>query len=135
MTTDTIKANLLKRIIKAKEQTEQKNGKSLEELYREKEQRVADASQLKVPDRVPVTIQTTVFAAKYAGVPLSSMYYGNDYSKPVQSRMVSCTNLYKTASPEIFETGMANCGGCIFWICLSNASGLDSARRITYAGL
>ncbi|MFC2039122.1 uroporphyrinogen decarboxylase family protein [Chloroflexota bacterium] len=78
MTTDTVKKNLLERIIKAKEQTEQKNGKSLEELYREKEQRIADASQLKVPDRVPVTIQTTVFAARYAGIPLSTMYYDHN---------------------------------------------------------
>ena len=32
-------------------------------------------SALRLPDRVPVTIQTGVFAARYAGLPLSSMYY------------------------------------------------------------
>ncbi|MFC1901060.1 uroporphyrinogen decarboxylase family protein [Chloroflexota bacterium] len=67
--------NLRKRLIKAKEDIEQKNGKSLAELAREKEQRMVDASQLKVPDRVPVTVQTTVFAARYLGIPLSAMYY------------------------------------------------------------
>jgi hypothetical protein len=70
-----VKENLIKRIVKAKEEIEQKNGKSLGELYREKEQRISDAGQLKIPDRVPVTIQTGVFAARYAGIPLSAMYY------------------------------------------------------------
>lgn len=63
------------RLIKSKDEIEQKNGKSLAELYGEKEQRIADASQLKIPDRVPVTIQTGVFALKRVGLPLSSMYY------------------------------------------------------------
>jgi hypothetical protein len=75
---NTVKENLVKRLIKAKEDVEQKNGKSLAELYQEKEQRVADAAQLKIPDRVPVTIQTTVFACRYAGVPLSAMYYDHN---------------------------------------------------------
>ena len=73
-----VKDNLRKRIIKAKENIEQKNGKSLKELMREKEQRIADAAQLKVPDRVPVTVQTNVFAARYAGIPLSAMYYDHN---------------------------------------------------------
>jgi hypothetical protein len=70
--------SLRKRLIKAKEEIEQKNGKSLAELYQEKEQRLSDASQLKVPDRVPVTFQTTVFATKYVGIPVSSMYYDHN---------------------------------------------------------
>ncbi len=70
--------NLKKRIVKAKNDIEQKNGKSLSELFLEKEQRIADAAQLKVPDRVPVTIQTTVFAARYCGIPLSTMYYDHN---------------------------------------------------------
>ena len=73
-----VKDNLRKRIIKAKDNIEQKNGKSLKELIREKEQRIADAAQLKVPDRVPVTVQTNVFAARYAGIPLSAMYYDHN---------------------------------------------------------
>ena len=75
---DSVKDKLLERIVKAKEEVERKNGKSLAELFREKEQRVADAAQLKIPDRVPVTIQTTVFAARYAGIPLSTMYYDHN---------------------------------------------------------
>jgi hypothetical protein len=73
-----VKDNLRKRIIKAKENIEQKNGKSLKELIREKEQRIADAAQLKVPDRIPVTVQTNVFAVRNAGLPLSVMYYDHN---------------------------------------------------------
>ncbi|UCD09548.1 MAG: hypothetical protein JSU79_02600, partial [Dehalococcoidales bacterium] len=79
MTIDAaVKEDLRKRITKAKDDLEQKNGKSLKELLREKDQRMADAAQLKVPDRVPVTIQTNVFAVKYAGLPLSTMYYDHN---------------------------------------------------------
>ncbi|MFC2014565.1 uroporphyrinogen decarboxylase family protein [Chloroflexota bacterium] len=54
---------------------EKKHGKSVEQLRQEREQRIKDAIQLKVPDRVPVTINSGAFAARYAGLPLSAMYY------------------------------------------------------------
>ncbi|HEY96988.1 MAG TPA: hypothetical protein G4O16_02255, partial [Dehalococcoidia bacterium] len=54
---------------------EKKHGKSVEELRQEREKRVLDAMQLKEPDRVPVTIHAGGFAARYAGIPLSTMYY------------------------------------------------------------
>jgi hypothetical protein len=54
---------------------EKQAGKSAEELCAEREKRMSDAIALRVPDRVPVTIQTGVFSAKYAGIPLSAMYY------------------------------------------------------------
>ncbi len=63
------------RLKKIRDQIEKKHGKSTEALCAEREKRVSDAMTLKVPDRVPVTIQTGVFAARYAGVPISSMYY------------------------------------------------------------
>ena len=58
-----------------REGIEKKAGKSAEELCAEREKRMSDAIALRLPDRVPVTIQTGVFAAKYAGIPLSAMYY------------------------------------------------------------
>ncbi len=63
------------RLVGLREEIERKHGKSAEQLHDEREKRVRDAIELKVPDRVPVTIQTGVFAARYAGVPLSAMYY------------------------------------------------------------
>ena len=54
---------------------EKKHSKSVEELRQERDKRITDAMQLKVPDRVPVTINAGAFACKYAGLPLSAMYY------------------------------------------------------------
>lgn len=63
------------RLKQLKEEIEKKHGKTTEQLLLEREKRVSDAIELRVPDRVPVTMQTGVFAARYAGLPLSSMYY------------------------------------------------------------
>ncbi|UCC16740.1 MAG: hypothetical protein JSU58_10310 [Dehalococcoidales bacterium] len=73
MTTDEKSyAEKEKRLI---DEIEKKHGKSVEQLRREREQRVIDAMNLKEPDRVPVTIYSGGFAAKYSGLPQSSMYY------------------------------------------------------------
>ncbi len=57
------------------ENIEKKHGKSISDLVREREKRVKDAIELREPDRVPVTLGTGVFAAKYAGLKASSLYY------------------------------------------------------------
>ena len=57
---------------------EKKHGKTVEELYKERDKRIRDAIELKVPDRVPVTFNAGAFAAKYAGLPTSAMYYDPD---------------------------------------------------------
>ena len=54
---------------------EKKHGKSVEELRQERGKRIRDAIELKEPDRVPVTFNSGAFAAKYAGIPASTMYY------------------------------------------------------------
>jgi len=46
----------------------EKHGKSIEELRQEREKRLWDAVELKVPDRVPVIFGGTFFACKYAGI-------------------------------------------------------------------
>jgi uroporphyrinogen-III decarboxylase len=54
-------------------------GKTPEELYREREKRVNDAIQLKVPDRVPFWFQdVSYFPAKYTGVTFQAMMYDDD---------------------------------------------------------
>ena len=72
------KESFQERLVRLKEEIEKKHGKSVEQLLDEREKRVRDAIELRVPDRVPVTIQTGVFAAKYAGIPLSAMYYDHN---------------------------------------------------------
>jgi uroporphyrinogen-III decarboxylase len=52
--------------------------KTTEELYRERAKRVADALQLKVPDRVPLEIAFGYFPSKYTGVPCEAAYYDYD---------------------------------------------------------
>src|ERR1035437_7788286 len=73
--TITAKESYQKHLKKLKEEIEKKHGKTVEQLLDEREKRVRDVIELRVPDRVPVTIQTGVFSARYAGLPLSSMYY------------------------------------------------------------
>ena len=60
---------------KIRDEIETKHGKTVEQLLDEREKRMNDAIELRIPDRVPVTMQTGVFAARYAGLPLSAMYY------------------------------------------------------------
>jgi hypothetical protein len=48
---------------------------SADQLYKERLARVQDAVQLKVPDRVPLIAAFRYFAARYGGVPYSSVYY------------------------------------------------------------
>jgi len=52
--------------------------KTPEELFRERGKRVADAIQLKVPDRVPLEIAFGYFPAKYTGIPCEAAYYDYD---------------------------------------------------------
>ncbi len=54
---------------------EKKYGKSPEELYMEREKRVRDAIEHREPDRVPVSLRTVYFPAKYLGLPYSTAYY------------------------------------------------------------
>src|SRR3989338_2387953 len=58
-----------------KEQIEKKHGKTVEQLYEEREKRVRDAIELRVPDRVPVVMGTGVFAARYGGLTASALFY------------------------------------------------------------
>jgi uroporphyrinogen-III decarboxylase len=53
-------------------------GKSPQELRREREQRITDAINLRMTDRIPVSCELGNFAAKYAGIPCSAAYYDCD---------------------------------------------------------
>ncbi len=53
-------------------------GKTPQELRREREQRITDAIRLKITDRVPVSCEIGFFAAKYAGIACSAAYYDLD---------------------------------------------------------
>ncbi|HEY94504.1 MAG TPA: hypothetical protein G4O15_06150 [Dehalococcoidia bacterium] len=71
-----------------REEIQKKHGKSVEELYQEREKRLYDAITLKVPDRVPVLFCGTYPACKYAGIPFSSVYYDAPAWKNALKRML-----------------------------------------------
>ncbi len=75
MATDIVTSKLQEKIRNLKSEIERKHGKTVDQLREEREKRMNDAVTLKLPDRVPVTIQTGVFACRYAGIPISAMYY------------------------------------------------------------
>jgi hypothetical protein len=52
--------------------------KTPEQLRYEREKRITDAIQLKIPDRVPIICGMGYFPAKYSGIPFSAAYY--DYN-------------------------------------------------------
>jgi hypothetical protein len=49
--------------------------KAIEQLAKEREQRVKDAVDLKEPDRVPVLIPMSYYPAKFAGITIADAYY------------------------------------------------------------
>ena len=52
--------------------------KTKEQLFQEREKRLSDTIQLKVPDRVPIEMSFGYFPAKYAGVTCKPSYYDFD---------------------------------------------------------
>lgn len=49
--------------------------KTPEQLYQERNKRILDAIQLRIPDRVPVDLSFGYFPAKYAGITCEAAYY------------------------------------------------------------
>jgi len=65
------------------------DGKTGKQLRKEREKRIMDAIQLRIPDRVPVICAMGYFPAKYTGIPYSAAYYDYDawyaaYEKTLQ---------------------------------------------------
>jgi hypothetical protein len=56
-----------------KEEIERNAGKTTEQLYEERDQRVRDAIDLREPDRVPLRINVDI--SLYTGIPNSAAYY------------------------------------------------------------
>ena len=67
---------------------EKKHGKSVDELRLEREKRVKDAITLKEPDRVPVTLNAGIFAARAAGLPSSAVFYDHNAYRQVSRDML-----------------------------------------------
>src|SRR3990172_160594 len=74
---------------KLRAEIQNKTGKSVEQLYQERKKRLWDAIEMKEPDRVPVILGGNYFAAKYCGLPYSSVYYDPVGWKAAYARMVA----------------------------------------------
>jgi len=83
---------------------EKKHGKTPEQLYQERDSRVRDTISLKQPDRVPVILRPGAFAAKYAGLPLSSMYYDHVAYRE------ACRKTILDFEPDLTQAGDASSG-------------------------
>ncbi len=64
-------------------------GKPAKQLHKERQKRLNDAMEVKVPDRVPISCPIGYFPAKYVGIPCSAAYYDFDawygaYDKTLQ---------------------------------------------------
>ena len=82
---------------KIKDEIERKHGKTVEQLYKEREKRAKDVTELRVPDRVPLSINAD--PANYTEIHRSAAYYD-----PIG---------WKRAVREVtvaFEPDMANAG-------------------------
>ena len=76
MAVDKSREELIEEEKRLKEDIEKRNGKTVEELHRERETRIFDAMQMKVPDRVPVILfDVPLLACRYVGLPYSTAYY------------------------------------------------------------
>ena len=79
--------------------------KTGEQLYLEREQRIQNAIQLKVPDRVPIMLNLGYFPAKYAGITCADAFY--DLAKWKQAIRKTITEL----APD-FHLYMRPMSGC-----------------------
>jgi hypothetical protein len=82
------------------------NGKTGKQLRKEREKRIMDAVQLRIPDRIPIICSMGYFPAKYAGIPCSAAYYDYDawyaaYKKTLQDFQPDM--IY----PQVFTPGKA----------------------------
>ena len=88
-----------------RDEIEKKHGKTPEQLYEERDRRVRDTIALKEPDRVPVMVGAGVFAARYAGLPVSAMYYDHIAFRE------ACRKVVLDFEPDLAQGGVAASSG------------------------
>jgi hypothetical protein len=97
-----------------KKQIEEKTGKTIEQLYNERNKRVLDAIELKKPDRVPFSFIIEV--QSYAGIPNSASYYDPITMKRAMRRAAV------ELEPDMAEGGFPACGDAMTELDIKNFS-------------
>ncbi len=85
-----------------KKQIEERTGRTVQRLYAERARRVGDVIELKVPDRVPLSILIEPHA--YSGIPNSAAYYDPITLKRTMRKMAV------DLEPDMAESGFPACG-------------------------
>src|SRR5512144_2508149 len=57
-------------------------------LYRERSKRISDVIELRLPDRVPISVGFNFFPAKYAGFPAKDLMYDPEKSRDAYWRVI-----------------------------------------------
>ena len=87
---------------KIKSEIEQRHGKSAEQLCKEREKRAGDATELKVPDRVPLSVNAD--PTKYTGIQHSAAYYD-----PIGWKR-AVREVHVAFEPDMCNAGLPNSG-------------------------
>jgi hypothetical protein len=104
-TTDANAAQLQEEERQLAAEIERRHRKSPAQLFAEREKRLIDAVELREPDRVPVTLGEGVFAARYAGIPVSAMYYD------LAAYRRACRKTILDFEPDLCQGGVAGISG------------------------
>jgi hypothetical protein len=102
MTPQTEARKYMEENLLLKKQIEERTGKTVEQLYHERDKRVRDAIALREPDRVPFSLIVDVHS--YAGVLNSASYYDPITMK--QAMRQAAVEL----EPDMAEGGFPSCG-------------------------
>ncbi len=82
--------------------------KSPAELYEEREKRLRDAIELRVPDRVPIVLTMNYFPARYVG----GLTVADAYSNPVAWKRAT-TQTVQALEPDIHAAAAGGSGGAL----------------------
>jgi hypothetical protein len=105
MTARTEIAKYRKENLLLRKQIEDRAGKTVEQLYAERSERVRDVIELRVPDRVPFMV--LVEAHHYSGIPKSAAFYDPITLKRTMRKMAV------DLEPDMSEPGFPSCGAAM----------------------
>ena len=92
---------------KLSEASARRTGKTPQQLFQERQKRLWDAIEMKVPDRVPVILGGNDFASKYAGIPLSSSFYDPIRWKAAYTKMIA------DFEPDVVQSSATSSGAVL----------------------
>jgi hypothetical protein len=98
-------AKYRKENILLRKQIEDRSGKTVEQLYAERAERVKDVIELRTPDRMPFMV--LVEAHSYSGIPKSAAFYDPITLKRTMRKMAV------DLEPDMSESGFPSCGAAM----------------------